>query len=161
MTSLHFFKPENLSGLQYTLDETQSLFTATAEQALERIKEREDDLAHPITIFHGEKPAGFFVLDFGEDKFDLTDNKNSVLLRSFSINPQLQGKGIGKSAMLKLDNFVKEHFRECNEIVLAVNEKNSSAYHIYLKTNYLYDGKSRIGRSGPQYLMYKLIKKFN
>ncbi|KFF11785.1 GNAT family acetyltransferase [Chryseobacterium soli] len=160
MTSLHFFKPEDVSGLQYTLDETQSLFTATAEEALERIKERDDDLAYPITIFHDEKPAGFFVLDFGEDKFDLTENKNSVLLRSFSINPQLQGKGIGKSAMMNLDDFVKEHFGECNEIVLAVNEKNSSAYQLYLKTGYVFEGKTRVGRSGPQFLMYKTLRKF-
>lgn len=160
MNSLHFFKPEDISGLQYTLDETQSLFTATAEQALERIKERDDDLAHPITIFYDEKPAGFFVLDFGEDKFDLTDNKNSVLLRSFSINPQLQGKGIGKSAMLKLDDFVKEHFRACDEIVLAVNQKNISAYQLYLKAEYVFEGKTRIGRSGPQFLMHKTLRKF-
>jgi RimJ/RimL family protein N-acetyltransferase len=160
MTGLHFFNPEDLSELQYTLDETQSLFTATAEEALERIKERDDHLAYPITIFHDEKPAGFFVLDFGEDKFDLTDNKNSVLLRSFSINPQLQGKGIGKSAMLKLDDFVKEHFRECDEIVLAVNEKNSSAYQLYLKAGYVFEGKTRIGRSGPQFLMCKTLRKF-
>jgi RimJ/RimL family protein N-acetyltransferase len=160
MTGLHFFQSEDLSGLQYTLDETQSLFTATAEEALERIKERDDHLAYPITIFHDEKPAGFFVLDFGEDKFDLTDNKNSVLLRSFSINPQLQGKGIGKCAMLKLDDFVKEHFRECDEIVLAVNEKNSSAYQLYLKAGYVFEGKTRIGRSGPQFLMCKTLRKF-
>ncbi|MFP3598344.1 GNAT family N-acetyltransferase [Chryseobacterium sp. SIMBA_029] len=160
MTSLHFFKPEDVSGLQYTLDETQSLFTATPEQALERIKERDDDLAHPINIVHDEKSVGFFVLDFGEDKFDLTDNKNSVLLRSFSINPQLQGKGIGKSAMLKLDDFVKEHFRECDEIVLAVNQKNTSAYQLYLKAGYVFEGKTRIGRSGPQFLMYKTLRKF-
>jgi len=160
MTSLHFFKPEDVSGLQYTLDEIQSRFSATAQEALERIKERDDNLAHPITIFHDEKPAGFFVLDFGEDKFDLTENKNSVLLRSFSINPQLQGKGIGKSVMMKLDDFVKEHFRECDEMVLAVNEKNSSAYQLYLKTGYVFEGKTRIGRSGPQFLMHKTLRKF-
>lgn len=160
MTDLHFFKPEDFSGLQYSLDETQSLFTATALEALERIKERDDDWAHPITIFHDRKPAGFFVLDFGEDKLDLTDNKNSVLLRSFSVNPQLQGKGIGKSAMLKLDDFVKEHFRACDEIVLAVNEKNCSAYQLYLKAGYVFEGKTRVGRSGPQFLMHKTLRKF-
>jgi GNAT superfamily N-acetyltransferase len=110
-----------------------------------------------VTIFYNDQPAGFFVLDFGKDKFELTDNENSALLRSLSVNPQMQGKGIGKAAMLKADDFAKDRFKSCDEIVLAVNQKNDSAYHIYLKAGYIYDGKTRIGRSGPQYLMYKKL----
>lgn len=160
MVSLHFFKSEDILELGYTLDENQSLFTATVKQALEHIEERNDGLSYPTTILYEGKPAGFFVLDFGEDKFDLPQNKSAVLLRSFSINPLLQGKGIGKSAMMNLDDFVKENFRECAEIVLAVNEKNSSAYQLYIKTGYVFDGKTRMGRSGPQYLMHKTLRKF-
>jgi len=110
-----------------------------------------------VTILQDEKPAGFFVLDFGEDKLDLTDNEKSVLLRSLSVNPDLQGKGIGKAAMQLVDRFVRENFPDCDEIVLAVNQKNISAYQIYLKTGYLHEGKSRMGRSGPQYLMHKKL----
>ncbi|ROH97502.1 GNAT family N-acetyltransferase [Chryseobacterium daecheongense] len=157
MVSLQFFQPEDFPELNYKLDETQSQFTAKAEEALQRISERQDDLAYPVTVFYGEKAAGFFVLDFGDDKLDLTDNPDSVLVRSLSINPDLQGKGIGKSAMLKMDDFIKENFKDCNEIVLAVNQNNTSAYELYLKTGYFYDGKTRIGRSGPQYLMYKKL----
>lgn len=157
MVSLQFFQPEDFPELNYKLDETQSQFTAKAEEALQRISERQDALAYPVTVFYGEKAAGFFVLDFGDDKLDLTDNPDSVLVRSLSINPDLQGKGIGKSAMLKMDDFIKENFKDCNEIVLAVNQNNTSAYELYLKTGYFYDGKTRIGRSGPQYLMYKKL----
>lgn len=124
---------------------------------MERIKERNDPKAFAITVFEDRQPSGFFVLDFGEDKFELTDNNTSVLLRSLSINPILQGKGIGKAAMQIVGDFVKNNFPGCDEIVLAVNQKNVSAYHIYLKTGYLYDGKSRMGRSGPQYLMSRKI----
>ncbi len=157
MVQLKFFLPEDLAGLRYVLDEEQSLYTSTAEQALERIKERGDDLAFPVSVFDDENVAGFLVLDFGADKFDITDNPNSVLLRSLSINPEFQGKGIGKSAMLATDEFVKKHFSTCDEIVLAVNQNNRLAYEIYLKTGYSYDGKMREGRSGPQYLMYKKL----
>ncbi|GAB0155811.1 GNAT family N-acetyltransferase [Chryseobacterium sp. Alg-005] len=157
MVSLQFFQPEDLPDLNYELDETQSQFTAMAEEALQRIRERQDDLAHPVTIFYREKAAGFFVLDFGDDKFDLTDNPDSVLVRSLSINPALQGKGIGKSAMQKIDDFIKDNFKDCHEVVLAVNKKNTSAFELYLKTGYLYEGKTRIGRNGPQYLMYKKL----
>jgi ribosomal protein S18 acetylase RimI-like enzyme len=110
-----------------------------------------------VTIFEDGNPAGFFVLDFGKDKLELTDNVSSALIRSLSVNPQIQGRELGKSAMLKLDGFVRENFKDCDELVLAVNQQNESAYHIYLKAGYIYDGKTRIGRSGPQYLMYKKL----
>ena len=156
MVSLKFFEISDFSGLDYALDEHQLQYTSTVEKALERIKQ-DDSKASAVTILQDEKPAGFFVLDFGEDKLDLTDNEKSVLLRSLSVNPDLQGKGIGKAAMQLVDRFVRENFPDCDEIVLAVNQKNISAYQIYLKTGYLYEGKSRIGRSGPQYLMYKKL----
>jgi len=160
MTGLKFYQPEDLPELDYVLDEIQSQFTATAKQSLEKIEERnqkEDFFAYPITIFHDEKIAGFFVLDFGEDKLDLTENPSSVLLRSLSVNPDFQGKGIGKSAMLEVDHFIKEHFSDCNEIVLAVNEKNTSAFQLYLQTGYESEGKTREGRSGIQFLMFKKL----
>ncbi|MBW7676205.1 GNAT family N-acetyltransferase [Chryseobacterium chendengshani] len=160
MTSLKFHEPEHLAELDYVLDDIQSRFTATAKQALKKIEERnqhEDFFAYPITIFYEEKIAGFFVIDFGEDKFDLTENQDSVLLRSLSVNPDFQGKGIGRQAMIEVDHFIKEHFTECNEIVLAVNEKNTQAFDLYLKTGYLYGGKMREGINGPQFLMSKKI----
>ncbi|MBO9693846.1 N-acetyltransferase [Chryseobacterium sp.] len=157
MIHLEFFRSEDLSGVSYALDENQMAFTATAQQALQSISERDDNDAFPVTIFENNVPAGFFVIDFGKDKFELTDNENSALLRSLSVNPQMQGKGIGKAAMLKVDDFVRDRFRTCDEIVLAVNQKNDSAYHIYLQAGYVYDGKTRIGRSGPQYLMHKKL----
>lgn len=158
MIRLEFFKPEeHLSEVSYDLDENQMRFTATANQALQNIKEREDDDAYPVIILEDDIPAGFFVLDFGKDKFELTDSSNAVLVRSLSVNPKMQGKGIGKIAMMQLDDFVKANFKECHEIVLAVNQKNDLAYHIYLKAGYIFDGRTRIGRSGPQYLMYKKL----
>ncbi|MEG0927861.1 MULTISPECIES: GNAT family N-acetyltransferase [Chryseobacterium] len=157
MIRLAFFKQEDFSKISYGLDENQSRFTATAEQALQNIEKRNDNDAFPITILEDEIPVGFFVLDFGEDKFELTDNKSAVLIRSLSVNPEMQGKGVGKMAMAQVDDFVREHFKDCNEIVLAVNQKNELAYHIYLKAGYIYDGKTRMGRSGPQYLMHKKV----
>lgn len=158
MVRLEFFKPEeHRSGVSYRLDESQMRFTASASQALQSIEARDDHDAYPITILEDHVPVGFFVLDFGKDKFELTDNSNAVLVRSLSVNPEMQGRGIGKIAMALVDDFVRENFNDCDEIVLAVNQKNESAYHIYLKAGYRYDGKTRMGRSGPQYLMYKKL----
>jgi len=157
MVTLHFYKPEDFSGVNYTLDEIQSQYTSTTELAIQRIEDRNDGQGFSIIIFENEKPAGYFALDFGEDKFELTDNQNSVLLRSLSINPLFQGKGIGKAAMLQVDDFVRENFKDCDEIVLAVNQNNIPAYDLYIKVGYIYEGKTRMGRSGPQRLMYKKL----
>lgn len=157
MISLRFFTQEDFPDLNYPLDELQLQYTSSAEFALKRITDRKTGLEFPVTIFKDQKPVGFFTLDFGEDKLDITDNQNSTLLRSLSINPELQGKGIGKVAMLQIDDFIRENFKDCKEIVLAVNQNNISAYELYVKIGYRYDGKSRMGRSGPQYLMYKKL----
>jgi ribosomal protein S18 acetylase RimI-like enzyme len=157
MIHLKFYKSEDFPEINYTLDEIQTQYTSTAEKALQRVKERADGKAFPVTIFDDEKPAGFFVLDFGDDKFDLTENTNSVLLRSLSVNPQLQGKGIGKAAMLEVDQFVKDNFKDCEEIVLGVNFNNPTAYDLYIKVGYLNEGKTMIGRNGPQYVMSKKL----
>lgn len=157
MVSLHFYRKEDSSGLNYPLGEMQSQYTSSSETALKRIAERNTGSEFPVTIFKDEKPVGFFTLDFGNDKFEMTDNTGSVLLRSLSINPEFQGIGIGKSAMLKIDDFVKRNFKNCDEIVLAVNQNNISAYQLYLKVGYYCNDKTRMGKSGPQYLMYKKI----
>ncbi|GAA5095450.1 GNAT family N-acetyltransferase [Chryseobacterium ginsengisoli] len=157
MISLKFFTQKDFPELNYPLSELQLQYTSSSEFALNRIAKRNTDLEFPVTIFKDEKPVGFFTLDFGEDKLDITDNSNSTLLRSLSINPAFQGKGIGKLAMIEIDGFVRENFQNCEEIVLAVNQNNISAYELYLKTGYLYEGKTRIGRSGPQFLMVKKL----
>ncbi len=157
MVRLQFFTEKDFPVVNYELDENQLQYTSSALNALKRIAERCTGSEFPVTIFNNGEPGGFFTLDFGEDKMDLTDNRNSVLLRSLSINPEMQGKGIGKAAMIRLDDFVRENFRDCHEIVLAVNQNNISAYELYLKVGYRYEGKTRMGRSGPQYLMFKSI----
>ena len=87
----------------------------------------------------------------------MTDNENSLLVRSLSINPKHQGKGYGKIAMLLVDSFVKENFPTIDELVLAVNFKNKSAYNLYLKVGYTDDGSQREWLSGPQHLLKKQL----
>ena len=159
MIKLVKYNPSHLKNLSdYALDETQKPFTALPLEALDRIAQRNDsENAHPITILLDEKPIGFFVLDSGPDKSELTNNQHAFLLRSLSINPQYQGKGYGKIAMKLIDKFVIKNFSEINEIVLVVNQKNKAAYNLYLKVGYLDEGKTRISVKGLQHILTKNI----
>ena len=156
MISLQFYKPEDFSELNYVLNEIQLQNTMTVDGALKRTKQREkknDFSGYPVTIFLDKKAVGFFILDFGEDKWSLSENANAVLLRSLSINPEFQGKGIGRSAMLLVVEFVQDNFSKVNEIVLAVNKKNEAAHQLYLACGFQYCGITRIGRNGLQYIL--------
>lgn len=160
MVTLKFYQPDDLPELDFHLNRIQSHYSALPKLALERIEERnqnEDFFAYPVTVFDEETVVGFLVLDFGEDKFEFTENSDSVLLRSLSVNPQFQGKGFGTNIMISLDDFVQEHFHDCKEIVLSVNETNTSALEIYLKTGYHLTGQIKEGRSGPQLVMSKKL----
>ncbi len=97
------------------------------------------------------------MLDYGDDKLEMTNNKNSLLVRSLSINPQYQGKGYGKVAMNLVDGFVKDNFPTIDELVLAVNFNNKSAYDLYLKVGYIDDGSQREWVNGMQHLLRKKI----
>lgn len=158
MITLSFYKSEDFEDLTtYALDEQQSQFTAMPKATLEIIKEKNTGDKFPVTIFYQDKAVGFFVLDFGADKFELTENENSTLLRSLSINPDYQGKGIGKTSMIIVSDFVKDNFPECDEIVLAVNFNNKSAYDLYLKCGFEDKGKTRQMSKGWQNLLSKKI----
>lgn len=99
-----------------------------------------------------------FVLDLSDDKLEYTDNAKAVLLRSFSVNPRYQGKGIGKAAMLLVPAFVKQKFPGTDEIILSVNVSNAPAYALYLDCGFKQEERTVTGRSGLQYILsYKLF----
>lgn len=155
---LKFYNESHHEALiSYDLSEEQTKFTALPFQAFERLKERTDNHAKPITIMLDNEPIGFFVLDYGEDKLEMTDNENSLLVRSLSVNPKHQGKGYGKIAMNLVDRFIKENFPTIDELVLAVNFKNKAAYDLYLKVGYIDNGSQREWYNGSQHLLKKKL----
>lgn len=143
--------------ISYHLDETQAAFTRDVNYCINERKDLEDPQKTVVTILFAKYPVGFFVLDTGEDKYRYTDNPESILIRSLSLNPEYQGRGIGKEAMKLVSEFVTDRFHEIDEIVLAVNFKNEAAYHVYLKAGFEDDGKIFDGRKGPQHVLTKRL----
>jgi len=139
----------------YHLDDIQSEFTRDVSYCLNERKDLEDPKKTVVAILLDEFPVGFFVLDTGDDKFRYTNNRASILIRSLSLNPEYQGKGIGKEAMNIVSEFVRTNIEGVNEMVLAVNFKNENAYWVYRKADFKDDGIIVEGRKGPQHVLTK------
>jgi RimJ/RimL family protein N-acetyltransferase len=160
MIQLLPFAPQHADTLlSYSLSEEQHQFTALPAQVFTRIAARNassDYAARPVTILYQQQPAGFFVLDSGNDKFIYTDNPQSILLRSLSIDARLQGFGIGTAAMRQVPTYIQQHYAHegFNEIVLGVNLGNHAAYRLYQKVGFTDTGRQITGLRGLQHVMY-------
>jgi GNAT superfamily N-acetyltransferase len=158
MVTLRRFKQSYYEALNsYHLNDIQSEFTRDVNFCLNERKDLEDPNKTVVAILSDEVPVGFFVLDTGNDKYRYTNNPASILIRSLSMNPEQQGKGIGKEAMRLVSKFVSENLQGVEEMVLAVNFKNENAYWVYRKADFRDDGKVVEGRKGPQHVLTKRL----
>ncbi|MGA9290440.1 MAG: GNAT family N-acetyltransferase, partial [Anaerobacillus sp.] len=76
---------------------------------------------------------------------------------AFSVNLSEQGMGYGRASIGQLKPIVRDHFPECNEIVLGGNEENEAARQLYLKAGFVDSNEKKLGRSGYQAILrYKI-----
>lgn len=153
IVSLVFYKPEYQAMLlNYRLSEEQQRYTALPADALQKCESEPD--RHPIVILYGNQPAGFFVLHGWEGVKAFSKNKEAILVRAFSINSEYQGKGIASESVRLLSSFVKEHFSDVNEIILAVNHANIVAQTVYKKGGFVDKGSRAMGREGEMFIYH-------
>ncbi|MFT4416194.1 GNAT family N-acetyltransferase [Fredinandcohnia humi] len=146
---LNHFSNEDIDALNsFELPEEQGQFTSLPINYNVATKGQ-----NRIVILCNKEPVGFFILHSTDRVKDYSENPNAMLLTSFSITYPKQGKGYAKRAMFLLREFVATEFPHCNEIVLAVNHKNISAQHLYVKVGFKDTGKRKIGPIGEQYIM--------
>lgn len=138
--------------LQFHLPPEQAEFTGLPAETLHDAITSEDKSA--VVILEGGNPVGFFILHTGEAIADFySDYSGAVLLRAFLIDYGSQGKGIAKAAMARLPDFVRTHYPESREMVLAVNERNIAAIHLYTRAGFRDYGLRRAGGKGPQKIL--------
>lgn len=136
---------------QYLLTEEQLRFTGTPVDSIKLSSEDSD--RHPILAMEEDMLVTFFVLHNNEGVKPYSDNQHAILLRAFSTDFRYQGKGYAYSALTILPDFVREHFREMNEIILAVNLQNEAAQRLYKKCGYIDEGQRRMGKKGELIIM--------
>ncbi|MBM7691077.1 ribosomal protein S18 acetylase RimI-like enzyme [Peribacillus deserti] len=139
----------------YYLTEDQAFFTSLPKDAIKSYDTAED--RYPIVILNGTQPAGFFILHGWEGVKSFYSNKRAILIRAFSIQADYQGQGIAHECFRRLPSFIKKHFPDKNEIVLAVNHKNTIAQHVYKKGGFTDKGIRAMGKRGRSYIMHLSI----
>lgn len=153
MVSLDFYQQKYMPGLEdYYLSVEQSKFTGMPLEQIEICKNEED--RYPIVILFKGAPAGFFVLHGWEGVKAFSNNKNALLLRAYSINTSFQGKSIATQSLQLLPGFVKEHFPDKNEVILAVNKINERAQYVYKQCGFEDKGIRAMGRIGEMYIYH-------
>lgn len=136
----------------YQLSKEQLQYTGTPDFPIQIAAK--NAFIHPILGIEKQQLATFFVLDEQKDVYLYTKNTAAILLRTFSTDYRMQGKGYATNALYLLPDYVKQHFPEKNEIVLAVNEKNFPARKLYEKTGFLYTSTKIITDERNQFVMY-------
>jgi RimJ/RimL family protein N-acetyltransferase len=150
---LEFFDPKYKQQLEnYYLTEEHNQFTSHPQNAIGLCEEEEGRA--PVLILSDDQTAGFFVLHGWEGVKEFYGNQKALLLRSYSVDSSFQGKGIAKHSLKLLPSFVKEHFPEINEIILAFNLNNLVAQHVYKSSGFVDKGIRAMGRKGEMYILH-------
>lgn len=150
---LRYFMDEHMDILNsFELPKEQVQFTSLPNNYKEATEGE-----YRIVILNDKEPVGFFLLHSTDRVKDYSENPQAMLLTTLSINQAKQGKGFAKQAMLLLRKFVTVEFPNCNEIVLAVNQKNTPAQQLYLKVGFQDTGARKMGPIGEQHIMNSML----
>jgi ribosomal protein S18 acetylase RimI-like enzyme len=137
---------------QINLPETQALFAASSKDFLLDCSET----MHLHIIKFNNEIVGFFKLDIAYALTYPFCPSDGIGLRTFVIDKDQQGQGIGTNAVKALFFYLKMHYSDYHSIYLTVNCKNIGAYHCYQKGGFeCLKEKYLGGMLGPQYVMRK------
>lgn len=122
------------------------------------IKALESTFSNPnktaVVVMKESIPVGFFILHIGGKISEFINSKNTILIRSLSIDDKYHRQGIATEAMLQVDDFIRDKYSHINRIALAVNMKNPKAIDLYFKAGYKEDHK-QLGIKGEQMILIK------
>ena len=135
----------------YHLSAEQLRFTGTPKECV--AQSETDANRHCILALENHELVTFFVLHEKEGVKPYAENPHAMLLRAFSTDLHHQGKGYAKQALLQLPAFIKEQFPHIDQVVLAVNVKNTAAQSLYKKCGYVDEGVRKMGRKGELVIM--------
>lgn len=133
-----------------TLADEQNKFASTAEAFL---KDGSETMQLHI-IKCDAAVVGFFKIDIAYASKHEFCPDGGIGLRTFAIDLNHQGKGLGSRAVKALFPYLSANYDAYDAIYLTVNCKNPGAKKCYLKGGFVDTGKQYYGgKIGPQYIM--------
>ncbi|GEP82933.1 GNAT family N-acetyltransferase [Staphylococcus kloosii] len=111
----------------------------------------------PTLVFNdAQQCIAFFTLHIGEGVKPYTDNPDAVFFRSFSVDNNFRGEGVGRAVIENLPTYVADTFPTIDEIYLTVNTDNEVALQLYKKCNYCYIGDADLEGKPVHILKYSI-----
>ncbi|MCZ8519745.1 MULTISPECIES: GNAT family N-acetyltransferase [Paenibacillus] len=117
-----------LDALRLTVTEDQSGFVPTVAVSLAKVhvKPDGDHVEYlPFAIYDEDVMIGFIMHAYEEH------TAHSYWINGFLIDAGYQGKGYGRTALLRMIAYIKDRFVQCREIRLTVHRNNAAAYKLY------------------------------
>jgi RimJ/RimL family protein N-acetyltransferase len=109
---------------------------------------------HLHVIKSNDVVVGFFKLDIAYSLNYSFCPEGSIGLRTFALDKNQQGRGIGTDAVKALFSYLKTNYLNYKSIYLTVNVKNPRAIVCYQKAGFeKIDEKYFGGAAGPQHIM--------
>jgi len=139
-------------------DDARALSVAEAQREFVGTLDEVLAASQPTDHFHfierDNQPVGFCNIDTAySQSYDFVE-PGELGLRSFLIDQRFQGQGLGKATGAALVPYLKRHYHQHPAIVLTVNQRNPSAYHIYQQFGFDDTGELYLyGGAGPQHIM--------
>ena len=116
--------------------------------------------SEPMAIMRGDRPIGFYRLEKSVHSIAGHDMDYPALgLRSFFIDQDWQGQGLGRIAMTAAIADVQARHRQIEGLVLTVNCRNAPALALYRGIGFVDTGElHQGGRAGPQHLLVRKLR---
>jgi RimJ/RimL family protein N-acetyltransferase len=105
-----------------------------------------DDLVG-LAIITGEQAVGFLVLK-QRSKAPAWARPGDAVVSGMRIDQQVQGTGIGSSALALLPQWLRQHWPGCAAIALTVDENNLRGIKAYARAGFVDQGLRETGRIG-------------
>ncbi len=146
--------------LKIVLTQAQSIFAENAKSFVESQNSDEDKF---VILNESNTFLGYFKIDRSYSKKMQFANTKSLGLKSFVIDAQFQGQGIGSQVLQQLLIRIPVLYSEFDRLYLTVNCKNNTAYQCYLKNGFVAESELYMGgAAGAQYIMsYTILSSKN
>lgn len=120
---------------KYYLPEEQAIYTSLPINVIDASKKDQNN--QPFVVIYDGNLVGCFALYTNKSENIYTNNENSIIFKSFSIDSRFQRKGFALTVLKLLPKITKQHFPEKNEIILTVHHTNIAAINLYIKAGFI------------------------